>query len=235
MSQGPPITGSPGPGSPTSERDDLRQRRLARFAPSQRRSDPGRAYTVFVGSMKAILPAVALTIIGLVVFWPKIQPEPEPIIDETEAAAIEHSGSMARPRFFSTDDESRPYSIIANEAEQSRDGSVIDLQRPEAELTLKDGTWLALIADRGWFDQAQENVRFLGRVNLFRDDGVEFVTEEAFVDLSSGNAWGDVPIAGHGPFGELIADGFRIDDNNSVVVFTGRSRLLLRQRGEESS
>ena len=182
-----------------------------------------------VGVLKIALPVVASMIIALVVFWPKLQEEPEPVMGETEAAqAVQNTGSMTRPRFFSTDASSRPYSIIADRAEQENDNAVVHLTRPEAEMTLEDGAWLSLIADRGRYDRQSGRIFMSGSVNLFRDDGTEFLTDAAHVDLTTGSAWGDEPVAGHGPFGELTADGFRIDEGEGVVVFIGRSNLMLR-------
>ena len=213
----------------TAERAGRPRDRLERFAPRLRPRRINQTYSRLVGLLKVTLPAVALVIVALVVFWPKLQTEPEPVIDQTAAVqAVQNTGSMTRPRFFSTDGSSRPYSIIADRAEQASENAVIHLTRPEAEMTLEDGTWLALIADQGRYDQQGGQIFLRGSVNLFRDDGTEFLTNTAHIDLTAGNAWGDEPVAGHGPFGELIADGFRIDDTAGVIVFTGHSRLLLR-------
>lgn len=178
--------------------------------------------------MKYLLPLIALAIIALVALWPElqeaIQPAPAPPAVQQEA------GQMVSPRFVSVDKANQPYSIIARSAVQSPGPqNVIDLDRPEAELTKADGTWLALIADYGRLDRDAELVDLSGRVDLFRDDGTEMLTERAHVDLKAGIAWGDLPVQVQGPFGLLTAEGFRFADHGSTVVFLGRSHLLLRR------
>jgi len=48
--------------------------------------------------------------------------------------------------------------------------------------------------------------------------------------MSKGSAEGDDPIEGHGPFGTIVAEGFRIENQGEVIVFTGKARLLLEPR-----
>lgn len=212
-----------------------RGRRLAHFSPRARSRRVSASYSRFVGLMKYLLPLVALAIIALVALWPELHEEPGPAIAPRTG---QEAGQMLSPRFVSVDNARQPYSIVARAASQSPVApSVVDLDRPEAELTRSDGTWLALIADRGSYDREAERIDLQGRVNLFRDDGSELLTDRAQVDLKAGVAWGDLPVQAQGPFGLLTAEGFRFADEGRTVVFLGQSSLLLRQdrdRGRDS-
>ena len=202
--------------------------RMARFAPkADERRRAGSSYTYFVRVTKFLLPLTALSLIIAVVLWPRLNPPPQ----IEEAPAIQQQVStMISPRFFSTDADGRPYSIIAAEAEEQRGATdVIDLVRPEGEITMADGQWLALIADFGIYDRFGGTLQLDGRVNLFRDDGVQFVTEQAFVDIEAGLAWGDMPVIVSGPFGVVHGEGFRYADETGQIVFTGQSSLVLHQ------
>ena len=42
-----------------------------------------------------------------------------------------------------------------------------------------------------------------GGVNIFSDEGYEFRTERAEIDIDANTAWGDQPIEGQGPLGIL--------------------------------
>jgi lipopolysaccharide export system protein LptC len=103
----------------------------------------------------------------------------------------------------------------------------MDLVRPEAELTRSDGTWVTIRADRGRYNEETGKLLLIGHVNLFHDRGYEFLTDEAHVDTRLGNAWGDLPVTGQGPLGELFGSGFRLYDNGRTVVVTGRAHLNL--------
>ncbi len=208
--------------------------RMARFAPSaDDRRRVGSSYTYFVRVTKFLLPLTALSLIIAVVLWPRLNPAPQ---IEAAPAIQQQISTMISPRFVSTDADGRPYSIIAAEAEEQRGvNDVIDLVRPEGEVTMADGQWVALISDFGVYDQPAGTLRLDGRVNLFRDDGIQFITEQAFVDIESGAAWGDLPVIVSGPFGVVRGQGFRYADESGQIVFTGQSLLVLNQGEPDGS
>ena len=104
---------------------------------------------------------------------------------------------------------------------------VVDLSLPKGDITLNDGTWLALTARTGKYDRQGNMLDLKGAVSLFHDQGFELQTETAAVDLEAGRAEGRDPVKGQGPFGQLLADGFRVEDRGDTIVFTGRSRMIL--------
>jgi hypothetical protein len=54
------------------------------------------------------------------------------------------------------------------------------------------------------------------------------VTKTAHVDIAADTAAGHDPVTGHGPSGDITAQGFQILDRGDTVVFTGTSYLLLK-------
>jgi hypothetical protein len=67
-----------------------------------------------------------------------------------------------------------------------------------------------------------------GDVNLVHENGTRFVTNTAHVDVAADTALGDDPVTGHGPSGDITAQGFRVVDRGNTIVFTGKSNLLLK-------
>lgn len=183
----------------------------------------GGAYSRFVGLMKIVLPAIALGLMVLVALWPSLN-------DDGNGTPSDESPElqMNNARYYGTDEENRPFSVAAEQAVQStNERGVVDLVRPEAELTLEDGTWIALKAERGRYNEETGKLLLLGSVNIFHDEGYEFLTDEVHVDVAEGTAWGDREVRGQGPFGELFARGFRILDRGRTVVFTGKAHMRL--------
>ena len=191
------------------------------------------AYAILIGVLKTLLPSFAIGMVLLIFAWPQINVESERFdigLGVSELAAdYADSLSMLNARFDGVDQEGRPFSLSADEASQpSSVNEIVDLSLPKGDITLNDGTWLALTARTGKFDRQGNTLDLEGEVSLFHDQGFELQTRTAAVDLEAGRAEGSDPVKGHGPFGQLLADGFRVEDHGDTIVFTGRSRMILQ-------
>lgn len=186
-------------------------------------------YSQFVGAMKVFLPAIAVTLIALVVAWPHLQPGKERFRLGLAAVApgdVENP-RMVNPRFTGTHGL-RPFSVTAKTATQlGPDLGLIELERPQADLTLADGSWVALSSLAGTYNQETQDLELRNQVNLFHDAGYEFHTASAHIDLRNGIAYGDSPVTGQGPAGHLTSEGFRVLDRGKTTLFTGRARLVV--------
>ncbi|HYE00095.1 MAG TPA: LPS export ABC transporter periplasmic protein LptC [Alphaproteobacteria bacterium] len=196
----------------------------ARSRPTRR--PPTRGYSRFVRILKVTLPLAALGLLGAVVAWPQIGsdvPPPPPVVAQAEGP------TMTDPRFHGTDSRNRPFSVTAERAVQAvQAGSPVALEKPDAEVTLGDGTWVQVSARTGQFDQPNQMLRLDGDVTVFHDSGYQMQGEQLQVKLEEGRLWSDAPVRGQGPNGEIEAEGLQIVDRGRTVVFTGKSRLVLR-------
>lgn len=195
-----------------------------------------RFYSRFVKFMKFMLPATALTMVLMVVLWPKVEEN----VDSFRLSVSSLTGgsantlSMINARYFGTDENNQPFTITADTAEETQPGTkIIELDAPKADITLEDGTWLVLASELGFYSQHEKALEMLGAVNLFHDGGYEIHTKRARVDFVEGVASSTDPVSGHGPFGELQAEGFRLFDKGKRIFFTGKSRMVLRPNSIE--
>src|SRR3546814_20149094 len=109
---------------------------------------------------------------------------------------------MLNPRYFGMDEREQPFSIVARSADQAPGNeNIVELNRPEAEITLKGGDWLALNADTGRYDRATNRIRLSGEVLLFRADGFSAETSCAHIDPTGAHAGGHAANPGHRPQG----------------------------------
>jgi len=214
MNTQPSGTPDSGTAATPAEQATDQVRRLARA---------GGTYSHFVKLMKVVLPLMAFGIIALLAAWPRIQGG-----DQSGRQRDSGELEMMRALYVGTDTQNRPYSLTADRAVQSTsEPGVLDLVRPQGELTLQDGTWIAIKADRGRYNDKTGKLLLLGNANLFHDKGYEFKSDEAHVDVRAGNAWGDLPVTGQGPFGEIFSRGFRLFDSGATIVFNGPAHLNL--------
>ena len=180
--------------------------------------------------MKVLLPVVAGVLVLLVAIWPYLQTQDSRFRIGFSALKARETvnPSMVNARFVGTDEGNQPFSITADIAKNLlKNTSDVELEMPKADITLKDGSWLVVTAETGLYGRETQTLDLIGAVNLFHDSGYEIRTAKADVDLARGVAEGDAPVEGHGPFGELKAEGFRLEDKGRVIIFTGRSRLVI--------
>lgn len=191
--------------------------------------------TGFARFAKYGLPIAAIGFAVLIFAWARINPVIERLqLSETELAPQEiESAAMENPRFAGVDAKNRVFNVTAVRAVQSvEDTNRIELQQPKADIMLPDGARIAVASDMGAY---QRNTRILdlrGSVVVTQNRGYEFRTSQAQVNLASHNAVGTAPVEGRGPDGEVTAEGFQILDDGARVLFTGRSRAVLRPQQE---
>lgn len=199
----------------------------------------GVYYSRMVRLLKVLLPLIAGALIVSAVLWPDLNRVERRL--SGQAAPVSEAAlrddlqvRMENARFIGADGRKRPYTITATRAIQLKGApnapELVRLEEPQADITLSDGTWLALTAGIGFFAVSDNQLRLNEAVNVFHDKGYEIVTSAASVDLEAGVAHGNEPVRGQGPFGLLRGeDGFEIRDGGDVVIVKGRSKLIIDQ------
>ncbi|HEY9548152.1 MAG TPA: LPS export ABC transporter periplasmic protein LptC [Kiloniellaceae bacterium] len=188
------------------------------------------SYSLFVSSMKVLLPALAIGLVLLVVAWPQLMPDVSRSgIDFAKIARDQAKTlNMLNARYSGVDENNQPFTVAADLATQEPDDeNLVELQHPKADILTNDGDLVALSARLGHYHREEEKLDLAGTVHLTHADGFEITTEAATVDLKEGSAAGDSPVSGQSPSGELQSEGFRLSDRGQIVVFTGKSRLVV--------
>ena len=210
----------------TLQMDDLVQRRRRQV----------RRYTRFVAVMKYLLPILAAGLVLMLALWSQIRiDEGRFRIGMTEVAPIEVDKlTMSNPRFEGIDDRNRPFTVTADEASQAKDNAdLVELSRPQADMTMEDGTWVALSADKGQFHRDAQLLSLEGSVSLFQDRGYELHTDQVRIDFNTGTAVSNAPVFGQGPVGELSGDGLKLSDKGAVIELLGDAHLVFHPDRQE--
>jgi lipopolysaccharide export system protein LptC len=211
-----------------------RRERGRRWQPDfGRRSAPhdfGRSR--FVALMKYLLPVLAMSLLALVVAWPQLVPSEDRL--RIDLAAVGPAGGskpqVLNPRVLGVDAQSRPFQITADLGSRTQTGDGRDIylfDQPKADITMADGSWVAVTSDSGRYEEASKTLYLKDNVNLFHDSGYEFITRSARFDVVNDSASGDDPVHGQGPFGTLDSQGFRILDGGERIIFTGKARMTI--------
>lgn len=187
-------------------------------------------YSRFVGYMKVLLPSVAGVLLLLIVVLPQFRQQDDRfrigmnLLEESTADTL----NMTNARYYGTDEKGQPYSVTAaNVRERPDDDPAVDLTAPQADISLADGSWLSISARTGVYDRDQQKLNLDGNVALYQDQGNEFHTSSAHIDLEKGEASGNEPVVTQGPFGSLSAAGFSMSETGKVIYFVGPALLVL--------
>ena len=179
----------------------------------------------FVARLRLWLPILAGIVILMLFLWPVIRPTfimkdvakniPDLVIDN-----LHYTG---------TDSKNEPYSLSSAHATRpARLHGIYDLTKPEGDITLQSGAWLAGKADYGRYDEVNRKLWLGGDVQIFHDKGYQVTTDEAQVDLNTDDAWGNKPVLIQGAFGTIRGTGFRFLDSGHTVVVKGPATAVLR-------
>lgn len=204
----------------------------ARVAPSMRGMARRHA---LVRLAKLALPAIALALLCLLLFWPEIDGKEGRMSFRRGQPLVAEALQVTAPLYQGLDELNRPYTVTAQVARQqpgvvAAGSEVIDLDAPRADITLTDGAWIFLESRDGVYDRGRNWLDLRGDVTIYHDNGTRFRSETAAVDLTAGSASGRQPTQAQGPFGTIVSEGFDMTERGAVMVFTGRARAILEGR-----
>lgn len=202
---------------------------LALPGPLTRPQGRPRLAALVMGSLRVVLPLMALGLIAVVALWTKENlSEGRFHIGATEKAPVGFDRfSLSNARFEGIDAKDRPYSIIADRAvEVGRDSGIMELAQVKADITLDSGNWVAVTAEGGIYRRHSKIIDIKGPVSLYHDLGYAIEAASLRIDLDQRIAMSDGPVAAQGPEGHMSAEGFRLTEGGKRIEFLGRSRLL---------
>jgi lipopolysaccharide export system protein LptC len=190
---------------------------------------PGNRHSRRVALLKLALPAIGVTLLLLVIAWPRVAPLFDrlrfPAIDLREARELR----MLNPRYAGTDRNGNPFVVTAAVGRQAAErNDVMALDNPEADLKTRSGANMVLTADSGVYQTQTQFLDAFGHVKMAHENGTTIITPSARLDAVHNAAEGHERVEGHGPNGDIVAQGFHVLDKGAIVIFTGHSNLLLK-------
>ena len=187
-------------------------------------------HSTSVKKLRLILPLVAGAIVVFMFVWSDMESVAPPQRKEKVAPQSVGRNELLNPRFESEDKSQQPYTITANKAVQnSKDMNLVLLDKPVADISLKDNAWLAVEAENGEYQQVKQQLQLNGHVKLFHDQGYEMLTDKIDIDMITKKAVSTTPVSGHGPIGTITSNGLTADGTTGILTFTGPAKLVLNQ------
>jgi lipopolysaccharide export system protein LptC len=190
---------------------------------------PGNRYSRRVALLKVALPATGAAMLLLVAVWPRVAP----LLDRMRFAAIDLKEArelrMINPRFAGIDKSNQPFVVTATIGRQVPGrNDVVALEAPRADMKTHNGATIVVTANSGVYQTQSQFLDLFGNVTMVHENGTRLVTGSARIDAANNAAEGHQAVEGHGPQGDITADGFQVIDKGEIVIFTGHSDLLLK-------
>jgi len=182
--------------------------------------------------LRRALPLLAMFLLISLILWPIFRP------DKIKSIIVKNIPDLVIDNLYFTglDSKNQPYSLRSAKATRpSGLPNIYDLDKPEGEITLTNGTWVSGKAVLGRYNQDTRQLWLGGDVEIFQDKGYQFTTEETQVNLNENYAWGEKPVLIQGDFGIIRGQGFRLLDSGHVMIIKGPAHATLYLRSTASS
>lgn len=149
------------------------------------------------------------------------------------AQDISATGVMESPKFQGIDGSNQAYSVAAERGWQQSTNEV-RLEKIVADISLKDGKWVSILAGEGDYFLAEKQVNLRSSVEIFMtsEDGQNFniKAENLQLDIANSIASSSGKITVRSDMGNFDATGFIADRTSEKIIFQGPIKLLLLQK-----
>ena len=151
---------------------------------------------------------------------------------EIKDAKIVNSGKIALTgaRYQGFTSSGKPFMITAVEATEATDGSGrVDMQRPHATVTIKNGQVITLKSRHGVFDRPHDVVNMAGNVVVTQPaKNLTLASDALFADLKLGEMRSLVPVTVTDEAHRIDAETMTVFDNGDRILFGGTARMVMQ-------
>ncbi|MFQ5567067.1 MAG: LPS export ABC transporter periplasmic protein LptC [Paracoccaceae bacterium] len=169
-----------------------------------------QTYSRAVAWMKVLLPLAAAAVISALYFAAHRTGDLTEIFTAEELATLGAGLRLDNPRFAGVTEQGEPFAIRAEWAlPDSAMPRLIDLERPEGEIELRDGRIIAANAATGRMHRGSKILILKGAVVLDTSDGYHMESDLVELDLDAKTAHSPGPVSGTGPNGRIDAGSMR--------------------------
>ena len=211
--------------------DSLKKKQRGDNSPASRR-------THVVRLIKLGLPAIAAALAGLLVILPGLQErsgELQMNIAKPKDGELEKL-HMENTVFYITDKQNRVNNFTAETIDETEPGSkLVKLIHPEGLLPSSDTDWTSVKSPVGYYDQVNRLLWLDEDVKMVYSDGTTALTRTMFYDSIQAKAYSKTPVTADGYFGNLKSEGFEYYKGNRVLIFTGKTKIIIHQENFEEA
>ena len=162
----------------------------------------------------------------LIFFWSSI----EDIYIENKKPVLENQKKQKNFTFQGIDEFNQPFFLHAKKYQRIiNNENKLLFEKPKAEILLKEGKWLTMVAEEGIFDVEKQTIELIGNVLFYHSDGQQIDTNNAVIDLKKAKIYGNKKIFGKDETIDFSSEGFEVKKTGKNFKLFGKSKIKIRE------
>ena len=189
-------------------------------------------YSFYINTLKKVLFIISFVLLVLM-FLPKTVQKFTEITSKDNFNTDQEEQIVIEPKFIGLDKNKKPFTIRAEKAKKTKSNeNLYQLEMPSGEIKDNSGNTIFLKSLKGEFNQNSQEIFLFKNVELTREDGLLFETEEAMIDLKTNDIFGKKNVSGKNKEGKIFSSGFSITEEGNKIFFKGKTNLLIKQKND---
>ena len=158
-------------------------------------------------------------------FWPSIY-----TTYDIKKPVLENQGKTQKYSFQGIDEFNQPFFLQANKYQKIiNNENKLLFEKPNAEINLRKGKWLTMIANKGIFDIEKQTLELIQDVLFFHSDGQQIDTNNAVIDLKKSKIYGNKKIFGKAETINFSSEGFEVEKTGKIFQLFGKSKIKIKK------
>lgn len=189
-------------------------------------------YSFYINTLKKVLFIISFVLLVLMFLNKTVQKFTE-ITSKDNFNTDQEEQIVIEPKFIGLDKNKKPFTIRAEKAKKTKSNeNLYQLEMPSGEIKDNSGNTIFLKSSKGEFNQNSQEIFLFKNVELTREDGLLFETEEAMIDLKTNDIFGKKEVSGKNKEGKIFSSGFSITEEGNKILFKGKTNLLIKQKND---
>ena len=131
--------------------------------------------------------------------------------------------------FQGIDELNQPFYLHAKKYQKiTNSKNKLLFKKPKAEINLKKGKWLTMVAKEGIFDIEEQTLELIGDVLFLHSDGEQIDTNNAVIDLKKAKIYGNKKIFGKNETVSFSSEGFEVKKTVKSFQLFGKSKIKIK-------
>tara|TARA_B100001964_G_C13885131_1_gene444712 strand:+ start:41 stop:658 length:618 start_codon:yes stop_codon:yes gene_type:complete len=171
-----------------------------------------------------LVPLILSIFFITIFFWPSIYTTysiKKPVLknqEKTQKYSFQGIDEFNQPFFL----QAKKYQKIINNENK------LLFEKPNAEINLRKGKWLTMIANKGIFDVEKQTLELMGDVLFLHSDGQQIDTNNAVIDLKKAIIYGNKKIFGKNETINFSSEGFKVVKTGKIFQLLGKSKIKIK-------